>query len=134
MSLRFACLMILTLPFVAQAGETAALPAAGGLRMWAGLAVVMALILLLYAAAQRWLRWPTGGRSGVIRIRETRPLGPKKYLYLVQVRDRELLLGVTAERICLLNDAPLPDGDEPVDGAENQIFSQMLRKRLKERP
>jgi flagellar biogenesis protein FliO len=44
------------------------------------------------------------------------------------------LLGVTAERICLLNDAPLPDGDEPVDGAENQIFSQMLRKRLKERP
>lgn len=118
------------LAFAAPAGaaEPAAQPISGGLQLWAGLAIVMALILLLYAAARRWLQWPAGARSGIIKIRETRPLGPKKSLCLVRVRDRELLLGVTGDRIELLCDMPLPAE------AEEEPFEQALRKRMKDKP
>ena len=120
---------LLLMPGFAQAAEKTAGPITGGLQLWAGLAIVMAVILLLYAAAQRWLRWPTGGRGGIIQIRETRPLGPKKVLYLVNVRDRELLLGVTGERIELLCDMPLP-----TDIEKKEPFEQTLRKRMKDTP
>jgi len=121
--------MLLLMPRCVSAAETVASPVAGGLRAWAGLAIVMALILLLYAAARRWLRWPTAGRAGTIQIRETRPLGPKKALYLVKVRDRELLLGVSGEQITVLCDMPLP-ADE---GGEKEAFEQTLQKRMKDR-
>lgn len=126
---RAIAMVLVLMPCLAYAGETSQGPVAGGLQLWAGLAVVMALILLLYAAAQRWLRWPAGGRGGIIQIRETRPLGPKKVLYLVKVRDRELLLGVTGERIELLSEMPAPTDDET-----EQPFEQTLRKRMKDNP
>jgi len=127
--IRTIAMVLVLVPSLANAGETSPEPIVGGLQLWAGLAIVMALILLLYAAAQRWLRWPAGGRGGIIQIRETRPLGPKKVLYLVKVRDRELLLGVTGERIELLSEMPAP-----ADDANDQPFEQTLNKRMKDNP
>jgi flagellar protein FliO/FliZ len=120
---------LLLVPALAHTAEKTPGSLAGGLQLWAGMAIVMALILLLYAAARRWLRWPAGGRAGIIQVRETRPLGPKKALYLVKVRDRELLLGVTGERIELLCDMPLPS-----DTVTEEPFEQTLRKRMKDNP
>lgn len=120
---------LLTLPTLAGAVEKTPVPHSGGLQLWSGLAIVMAVILLLYGAARRWLKWPVGGRSGVIRICETRALGPKKSLCLVRVRDRELLLGVTGERIALLSDMPVP-----AEAAREEPFEQTLLKRMKDKP
>lgn len=120
---------LLMLPALTHAAEATPAPLVGGLQLWAGLAIVMALILLLYAAAKRWLPWPAGGRTGIIQICETRPLGPKKVLYLVKVRDRELLLGVTGERIELLCEMPAA-----TDDINEEPFEQTLRKRMKDTP
>jgi flagellar protein FliO/FliZ len=125
----FAIAALLLTPEGLLAADGAPGTLTGGLQLWAGLAIVTAVILLLYAAAKRWLRWPAGGRSGIIRIRETRALGPKKALFLVQVRDRELLLGVTGEAIALLCDMPLP-----ADEVEKEPFERTLSKRMKESP
>jgi len=73
-----------------------------GLRMLAGLLLVLGLMLLLYALSKRGLRWLPGSREGRIQIHETRPLGGKKALCLVEVKGRELLIGVSSERIELL--------------------------------
>lgn len=116
----------LTMPSLAAAAD--AVPrTGGGLRLWAGLIIVMAVILLLYAAARRWLSWPAGGRQGTIQIRETRALGPKKSLCLVRVRDREMLLGVSGDRIDLLCELPAPAREESQTG-----FEQTLRKQVKD--
>lgn len=97
----------------------------GSLRLLAGLAVVAGLILAGYAALRRFGHWwpKTGGSA--IRIRETRPLGPKKSLCVVEVQDRQLLLGITAERITLLESMPArPDSS----------FAATLEKSEKEQP
>ncbi|ABA88416.1 flagellar biogenesis protein FliO [Syntrophotalea carbinolica DSM 2380] len=119
---------VLLSPAVLQAADAMQRPLTGGLRLWAGLAFVLAVILFVYAAAKRWLPWPAGGRGGAIQVCETRPLGPKKALYLVKVRDRELLLGVTGEHIALLCEMPAP-ADDP----REETFEQTL-ERMKETP
>lgn len=119
---------VLLSPALLQAEDAIPRPLAGGLKLWAGLAFVLAVILLLYAAAKRWLPWPTGARGGAIQVCETRSLGPKKALYLVKVRDRELLLGVTGERIAKLCEMPVP-----TDDTGEETFEQTL-ERMKETP
>ncbi len=122
--LRLALLMPLLLPAVVQAAETAAGdPLAGGLRLLGGLGLILGLLFLLYAGSRRGLRWLPQAKGGAIRIVESRPLGPKKSLCLVQVRGQELLLGVGADRvelICRLEDGP-PD-----------TFDETLRRQLEE--
>ena len=108
--------ILLLLPTVAQAAQSAAGdPLGGGLRMLGALGMILGLILLLYAGSRRGLRWLPKARSGAIRIVEVRQLGPKKSLCLVQVRGRELLLGIGAERvelICQLGEGAPPSFDE----------------------
>ncbi|MHB1400224.1 MAG: flagellar biosynthetic protein FliO [Trichloromonadaceae bacterium] len=108
--------LLLLLPSAAQAAQSSAGdPFGSGLRMLGALGMILGLILLLYAGSRRGLRWLPKARSGAIRIVEVRQLGPKKSLCLVQVRGRELLLGVGADRVellCQLGDEPSPSFDE----------------------
>jgi flagellar protein FliO/FliZ len=119
-------LMLLLLPSAALAAAPGAEAAApemlgGGLRLLAGLVLVLGLVLLLYALSRRGLlRWLPKPRGGAILIREMRHLGPKKALCLVEVRGRELLLGLGADRIdliCALGDAPQGDFDTDLQDA-----------------
>ncbi len=95
--------------FVALAAPVPALAAGGpaglvvpGLKMVAGLAVVLGLLYLLYALSRKGLFFMPGTREGLIRIVEVRSLGGRKGLCLVEVRGQELLLGFGPERIeCL---------------------------------
>jgi len=97
-----------------------------GLRLLAGLLLVLGIMLLLYALSKRGLRWLPGSREGRIHIRETRPLGGKKALCLVEVQGRELLLGVASERIELLCE---------LDAAPAGSFEEALQERSrKEQP
>jgi flagellar protein FliO/FliZ len=76
------------------------------LKMLAALAVVVGLLLLFYAASRRGFGFLPKPRDGQIQMLETRALGGKKYLSLVRVRDRELLLGISNERIDCLAEFP----------------------------
>lgn len=96
-------LLLVLFPAVAAAAQSSAVdPLGGGLRLLGALGMILGLILLLYAGSRRGLRWLPKARGGAIRIVETRPLGPKKSLCLIEVRGRELLLGIGAERVELL--------------------------------
>ncbi|MCF6289657.1 MAG: flagellar biosynthetic protein FliO [Desulfobacterales bacterium] len=73
-----------------------------GLKMVAGLAVVLGLLYLLHALSRKGLFMMPGAKQGLIRIVEVRSLGGRKGLCLVEVRGQELLLGFGPERIeCL---------------------------------
>lgn len=108
--------LLLLLPAAAQAAQSSAGdPLGGGLRMLGALGMILGLILLLYAGSRRGLRWLPKAKGGAIRIVEVRQLGPKKSLCLVQVRGRELLLGIGADRVellCQLGDEVSPSFDE----------------------
>ena len=79
------------------------------LKMLAALAIVLGVMFLLSAGMHR-LRWGRG-KSGheSIEIQETRPLGAKKMLCLVNVRGRQMLLGITPDRITFLSHVDPPE-------------------------
>lgn len=119
------CLLLLLMPAAAHAAESAEPLLSGGFRLFIGLLLVLGLMLLMYALSKRGLRWLPGHREGRIQIRETRPLGAKKALCLVEVKGRELLIGVSHERIELLCEfAP----------SAQQSFEQTLQQQGLERP
>ena len=98
------CTFLLLIPQLAMAAATGGdegllIPA---LKMVGALGVVVGLLLLIYAASRKGFGILPRTRDGQIRMLETRPLGGKKFLCLVRVRDQELLLGVSNDRIeCL---------------------------------
>lgn len=85
--------------FAADAPPGASLPI---FKVLAALGVVLGLMLLLYAATKRGVRFFPKTRQGAIRVVETRALGGRKFLCLVQVRGEEFLLGVGGDRIDFL--------------------------------
>lgn len=119
--------LLILLPVTVQAASAPPDPLIGsGLRMVAGLLLVLGLMLLLYALSKRGLRWLPGSREGRIQIRETRPLGGKKALCLIEVQGRELLLGVSSERIELLCEL----SREPTASFEEALQRQSQEGRL----
>ena len=108
---------------LSAAGAVASEPAAGNdpqiwpllLKMMAALALVVGAMLLLSAGVRR-LRLGRGkaGEESIV-IKETRALGAKKMLCLVNVRGREMLLGVTQERIMFLSHIDEPEQSTTFD-------------------
>jgi flagellar protein FliO/FliZ len=69
------------------------------------LGLVIALIYALSWTAKKYLRperWSTGGGSE-IKVLQSFSLDPKKKLMIVEVRDEQLLLGVTEQSISMLS-------------------------------
>ncbi len=93
---------LLLAPATADAAETLSMGSAVLQMAWA-LAVVVGLILVIYALARRRLG-PTALRGEAIKVVELRHLMPKTSLALVEVHGRELLLGISAGGIELLAD------------------------------
>jgi len=94
-------LMFLLVPVTALAESAAKEPSllAASLKMLAALGVVIGLLLLFYAASRRGFGFLPQNKSEIIQILETRPLGGRKFLCVVKVRDEEILLGMTHDRI-----------------------------------
>lgn len=82
------------------------------LKMAAGLAVVIGLLLLLYAASRKGFGVLPQKKNGLIQVLETRPLGGRKFLCVVKVRGEEMLLGLTNERIEYLAKVPAAEDFE----------------------
>ncbi|MEA3362561.1 MAG: flagellar biosynthetic protein FliO [Thermodesulfobacteriota bacterium] len=100
--------------FVAQpvfAADTIAEPSLLGssLKMMAALAVVIGILLLLYAASRKGFKVLPQKKNGLIQVLETRPLGGRKFLCVVKVRGEEMLLGMSNDRIEYLSKVPSGD-------------------------
>ncbi|MCE5231821.1 MAG: flagellar biosynthetic protein FliO [Mizugakiibacter sp.] len=119
-------------PWPALAASTAAAPAAAGaslagelLRVVLSLAGVVVLILVA-----GWLtrRLQGGARPGARRLRciESLNVGVKERVLLVQVGERQLLLGVAPGRVSTLHvlEAPLPE--PAATAAPAPGFAQLL--------
>ncbi|MCF6265590.1 MAG: flagellar biosynthetic protein FliO [Desulfuromusa sp.] len=105
-----ACLFV----FVAQpvfAADTIVAPSLLGssLKMLAAFAVVIGILLLLYAASRKGFRMLPQKKNGLIQVLETRPLGGRKFLCVVKVRGEEMLLGMSNDRIEYLSKVPSGD-------------------------
>ena len=87
------------------------------LKMLAALGLVVGLMFLLSAGLRRFRLGPKGGGE-TIQIKETRPLGARKVLCLVEVRGQEMLLGITPERIEFLSHIET--------GHSGQSFAQVM--------
>jgi flagellar protein FliO/FliZ len=74
------------------------------IQMFAALAIVIGLILLLYYAANKWLRVisPVGGAPRYLRVLETRYLAPKQALVLVEVGGEYILIGSSPAGVQLI--------------------------------
>ena len=93
-----------------------------GLKLFIATIIVIGIMLLLHVLHRKGIKFLKGDDSGGIQILETRPVGGKKSLCLVKVRDQELLVGLGNERIDFLYH---------FGGAkENRQFEDDLQKRL----
>lgn len=107
MKWRLICAVSLLMPQLAFAAETSSDLMVSGLKMLAGLVLVLGLLFLLYALSRKGLGFLPGSKEGLIRIIEVRSLGAKKGVCLIEVRGQELLLGFGPERIdCLARLGP----------------------------
>ncbi len=100
--MRATMLLIIILQPAAVFAETAAKEPsllAAALKMMAALGVIIGLLLLLYAASRRGFGFLPQKKSELIQILETRPLGGRKFLCVVKIRDEEILLGMSHDRI-----------------------------------
>ncbi len=114
--------ILLLAPTPVRAAESLSAGSAVLQMTWA-LAVVVGLILIIYALARRRLG-PAALRGGAINIVELRHVMPKTSLVLVEVRGRELLLGISGGNIELLAD--LTD-DAPRSRADAPDFANVLK-------
>lgn len=105
--------LLLFLPNPAYAlvsAETELVPLS--LKVMGGLAIVLGIVLLLYAVVKKSGRWLPAGQNREINLVEVRYLAPKKALYLIEVNGSRLLLSSTSERMETLAQWPLK-GDRP---------------------
>lgn len=119
----FSILVMASSALAAPAAETTgSLFELAGLRLIIALVLVVGIFLLFYAVSRKGLKFLPGNKSGTINVVEMRSLGPKKAIYLVEVRGRELLLGVGTERVELVADMGKA---EPRKSFEDEVQAQM---------
>ena len=108
------CRLVFFLIFIAQpvfAADSITEPSLLGasLKMAAALAVVIGILLLLYAASRKGFKVLPQKKNGLSQVVETRPLGGRKFLCVVKVRGEEMLLGMSNDRIEYLSKIPSAD-------------------------
>ncbi|MDL2275267.1 flagellar biosynthetic protein FliO [Desulfosarcina sp. OttesenSCG-928-G10] len=74
-----------------------------GLRMISALGIVLAVMLALVCGIKKMTRHRMMGSGSDIKVLETRYLGVKKSICLVGVPGKVLVLGITSDRITLLD-------------------------------
>lgn len=119
-----------------QAGEQGmtAMPSLGSaLQVLFWLAVIVGLILLC-AWILRRAGGMSGGRGGVIRILTAISLGSRDRIALVEVGDRQILLGISPGRINTLHvfeEPVLDSSSEPVSGGAHSEFARRLQSTMR---
>lgn len=95
----------------------------------AALAVVLGLLLVLYWVLRRFAPGQAAGGAGPLKLLGRMPLGARKWLALVEVGGKVLLLGVADHNINLL--ATIDDQEQVsrISAARPVSFSSLFRGR-----
>jgi len=102
-----------------------------------GLLLVFLLVMLLTWLTTRWISKHTAiaSRSGNIKVLETYKLAPDRYLQIVKVVERYLVLAVTKDRVSVLvelqkEEVPLESRGESSmgDSSQGASFQEILKK------
>lgn len=102
-------------------------------KMIAALIAVLGLLWGLSRLARRNLAFGRGpGGQGLIRILESRHLGVKKSIAVVQVHDALLVLGISADRVNLLSrldsEIPVPAASQEISPGQPTGFREYLQR------
>ena len=93
------------------------------------------MIIVATVVGVGWLysrtRMAGQGARDVINVVASRPLGAKERLLLIEIADRQLLVGMTASQVQTLHVFDEPVVAKP-DGNLNQPFAGRLRNALRE--
>lgn len=122
------CSVLQTVPAVAATVPRAAPVGAGDvLNMGTGLILVIGAILVtgwLYSRTQKM----RGASGDLIRIVASQPLGTRERVLLLQVADKQLLVGMTSSQVQTLHvfDEPVAIAEVPANG-----FAERLRAAVK---
>lgn len=122
------CSVLQTVPAVAATVPRAAPVGAGDvLNMGTGLILVIGAILVtgwLYSRTQKM----RGASGDLIRIVASQPLGTRERVLLLQVADKQLLVGMTSSQVQTLHvfDEPVAIAEIPANG-----FAERLRAAVK---
>jgi flagellar protein FliO/FliZ len=119
----FIFVLLPTSAAAAEWGPDTMLPAS--LKLIGALTIVLGLVLLLYYCSRKGFGFLPGQKTGAIKVIEARHLMPKKSLFLVEVRGREMLLGVGVDRIELLSQ---------LDWHNTTSFAETLNSHLESEP
>lgn len=96
------------------------------LRLLASLALVIGVMLILYALVKKRFSLLHNGGDNHIRVIETRPVAPRKSLCLVEVSGDKFLLGLSQDGISLLAALGRRHG-QTGDAPESQSFDSILK-------
>lgn len=103
-----------------------------GLKMLAALGMVLALIVFLLYGLRKVTGQRMGGPGGKrIHVLENHYLGVKKSIALVQVPGKVLVLGLSADRVNLLDTISEGLIDTPPADKEVHAFGSLLGSQLK---
>ena len=104
-----------------------------GLKMIASLGLVLLLILGLLYGLRKMNRQRFGGAGGgQIQVLESRYMGVKKTISLVSVPGKVLVVGISGDRINLLDTLDEDTVLQQMAPAEKKPFGPMLADRLKQ--
>ncbi len=105
---------------------------AAGLKMIASLGVVLAMILFLLYGIRKLTNQRMGAGGGKrIQVLESHYMGVKKTISLVRVPGKVLVLGISGDRINLLDTLDEKDVQHQLPKAESKSFGPLLSDRLK---
>ena len=103
-----------------------------GLKMIASLGVVLAMIFFLLYGIKKLTRQRMGATGGKrIQVLESHYMGVKKSISLVRVPGKVLVLGISGDRINLLDTLDDDIVQQQMPAGETKSFGPVLSDRLK---
>lgn len=123
-NLRYLLLLaLLAIPISAQAADLAQPDLlTASLKMIAGLALVLGLILLLYYLfSRKGLGFLPAARNGAIKVIEMRHLMPQKAVCLIEVNGEPMLLALGTDRVELLARLDRKSGGSFAEALQSEV-------------
>jgi len=91
-----------------------------GIKLFAAMAVVIGIMLLFHVMSKKGFKLLESRQGGRIKVMESRPMGGRKALCLVEVDGERLLIGIGSDRVEMLHHFRQSD---PSASFENQLVS-----------
>ena len=98
----------------------------GALALVTGLMVILVVWLKKLGFSQKTLK-----QGSLIRILDTRMIGPKKYISVLQIADQNIVVGITDQQITMLtglDDGPALKIEEEKKDNTSETFSSLLAR------